>query len=69
MKKMISKFTDKLLSNQQLKTVKGGTPYCFCNGSPVNCGSQVPPGSQWCPGDPPPSGGGPYCYGTYPHCP
>ncbi|NJB70330.1 natural product precursor [Saonia flava] len=53
---MISKFSDKLLSNQQLKTVKGGsTPYCFCYGSPVNCppgetgGSPLPPNSPGCP--------------------
>ncbi|GAB5472950.1 MAG: hypothetical protein Mars2KO_10490 [Maribacter sp.] len=41
MKNLISKFSQKLLSNQQLKSVKGGcggTPYCFCqDGSPVRC--------------------------------
>lgn len=51
MKKLISIFSDKLLTKQQLKTVKGGTPYCFCDGSPVNCGPGSPPGSESCPGD------------------
>ncbi|WP_422080693.1 hypothetical protein [Ulvibacterium sp.] len=46
MKKIISKFSDKLLSKQQLKTVKGGTPYCFYNGSPVDCPPGCSPGSQ-----------------------
>lgn len=32
MKKLISNFSDKLLSNQQLKTVKGSGYYCFCGG-------------------------------------
>ncbi|WP_282162918.1 hypothetical protein [Ulvibacterium marinum] len=58
MKKLISKFSDKLLSKQQLKAVKGGsTPYCFCVGSGifVACpwgythGSQVPSGVGDCP--------------------
>lgn len=44
MKKLISKFSEKLLSKQQLKTVKGGTPYCFCHGSPVDCGPNDTPG-------------------------
>ncbi len=47
MKKIVSKFSDNLLSKERLKTVKGGgTPYCFCGSSPVNC----PPG--WCCGGP-----------------
>ena len=38
MKKIVSKFSEKMLSKQQLKTIKGGTPYCFClGGSPVQC--------------------------------
>lgn len=54
MKKIILKLSDKLLSNQQLKSIKGGgTPYCFCNGSPVNCDHpDDSPGGQshwhWC---------------------
>ncbi len=39
MKNLISKFSDKLLSNQQLRTVKGGNYYCLCasggGGAPV----------------------------------
>ncbi len=57
MKKILSKFSDKLLEDQQLKTVKGGaTPYCFClSGQPVACppgyalGSHLPPGVGGCP--------------------
>ena len=42
MKKLISKFSDKLLSNQQLKTVKGGNYYCTCaGGAPINTSSQT----------------------------
>ncbi len=52
MKKIISKLSDKLLSKEQLKTVKGGTPYCFCCGSPVACPPGYPPGGEapfpWC---------------------
>ncbi|WP_425236686.1 hypothetical protein [Ulvibacterium sp.] len=53
MKKIISKFSDKLLSKQQLKTVKGGaTPYCFCLNphTPVNCPPGVPFGTVLQPG-------------------
>lgn len=47
MKNLISKFSDKLLSNEQIKTIKGGaTPYCFCNGAQVNCPPGARPGSQ-----------------------
>jgi hypothetical protein len=47
MKNLILKFSDKLLTNQQLKTVKGGsTPYCFCRGAQVNCPYGYAPGSQ-----------------------
>ncbi|WP_422080692.1 hypothetical protein [Ulvibacterium sp.] len=49
MKKIISKFSKKLLSKQQLKTVKGGTPYCFCDGpggAYVACPQGYSPGSQ-----------------------
>lgn len=54
MKKLISKFSDKLLSNASLRAVKGaGVPYCFCNGSPVDC----PPGE---------TGGGNGCPTPYP---
>lgn len=57
MKNIISKFSDKLLSKQQLKTVKGGaTPYCFCisSGAYIDCpwgygpGGQVPQGVGDC---------------------
>lgn len=44
MKKLISKFSNKLLSNQQLKTVKGGITYCFCNGNPIACAPNGLPG-------------------------
>ncbi len=33
MKKLISQFSDRLLSKEQLKTVKGGTQYCTCDGT------------------------------------
>ncbi|WP_158594721.1 hypothetical protein [Ulvibacterium marinum] len=58
MKKLISKFSDKLLSKEHLKIVKGGaTPYCFCVGSSayVACppgygpGGHVPSGVGGCP--------------------
>ncbi len=41
MKKIISKFSDKLLSKQKLKTVMGGTCYCNCGDYPfpVPCGT------------------------------
>lgn len=45
MKKLISKFSDKLLSNQQLKTVKGGTQYCNCGDG---AGPQPVPSGQTC---------------------
>lgn len=48
MKKLISKFSDKLLSKQQLKTVKGGAQYCFCSGQLVYIGSSFPPGWEGC---------------------
>lgn len=41
MKKLMSSFADKLLSNQQLRTVKGGNYYCTCGngGGPFNAAS------------------------------
>jgi len=50
MKKLISKFSDKLLSNASLRAVKGaGVPYCYCDGSPVDCPSGVSGGGDGCP--------------------
>lgn len=43
MKKLISKFSDRLLNNQQLKVIKGGNQYCNCGGTPVYTGSTLPP--------------------------
>lgn len=57
MKRLISKFSDKLLSNASLRAVKGaGIPYCFCDGSPVDCPSGVSGGGDACPGTNPISG-------------
>jgi natural product precursor len=62
MKELLKKFSEQMLSKQQLQCIKGGTSYCNCNGvltvNPLSGNGTYPPCSTVCssPGGP---GGGP----------
>lgn len=60
MKQLLKKFSDHLLSQQQIKNIKGGTTYCMCSGQLIGVPTQSPqpPCSVSC-GSPGGGGGGP----------
>jgi hypothetical protein len=61
MKELLKKFSNQMLSKQQLKSIKGGGTYCQCPGglrwfnhvtNPNQCGSACTTVAYPCPGNP-----------------